>query len=363
MSLWKDKASGTYKFTFQVNGKVHGGGGFKTKAEARTAREEKRSRILSGSDSLASPLTKTPTAMGFEEVANSYLDGSKRRHVAKTYQYKADVYKKFVKHAGDRPISDVTPFHIQEYLRTCPSNVTYNRQRKELGALFEYARKIVGAVRLNPCVVIEKLPEEKKPKAIPTQEEFVRMISEATEEESPFLVILACTAARIDEALRLKWEDVNFERSYVRLWTKKTKDGSYRSREIPMNTILKGYLLELWEKRVQNEWVLFNQRTKTRYVRNHRFMGRLCKRLGIPHYGFHSIRHFVCSYLLDQEKIGKPTMSRMLGHRSLTTTDIYAHSIGVHDVDDAMDIAVDKLETVFSPKLIPATGCGSIEDK
>ena len=177
MSLWKDKASGTYKYTFQVRGKVYGGGGHKTKAEVRTAREEKRSKILSGADSLASSLTKIPTGMAFSEVVNSYLDGSQRRHATKTYKYKVFVYKKFIGHAGDLPIGKVTPYLIQDYLRTRESNSNYNWHRKDLGALFEYARRVLGAIQINPCDVIEKMPEEKKPKAIPTQEEFTRMIT------------------------------------------------------------------------------------------------------------------------------------------------------------------------------------------
>jgi hypothetical protein len=130
MSLWKDKASGTYKFTFQVKGKVYGGGGHKTKAEARTAREEKRTNVLSGSASPGSPSTKTPTGMAFSEAINVYLDASQRKHAAKTYKYKAFVYKNFMDHAGDMPVSKVTPYLIQDYLRSRQSNSNYNRHRK-----------------------------------------------------------------------------------------------------------------------------------------------------------------------------------------------------------------------------------------
>ena len=84
-------------------------------------------------------------------------------------------------------------------------------------------------------------------------------------------------------------------------------------------------------------------------------MRGVCTRARIPQYGFHSIRHFVSSYLLDREKIGKPTVSRLLGHQSLTTTDIYAHSINVRNVDDALDSAIERLEASFVPKLLPAT--------
>ena len=361
MSLWKDRASGTWKYTFQVNGKVYGGGGHQTKAEARTAREEKRSGVLSSSVSQGSAQTlksleKIP--MTFLEMAGAYLQTSERRHASKTFKYKKFVYRAFLKHAGGDGllISEVTPYLIQNYLQTRPSNSNYNRHRKDLGALFEYARRILGIVQVNPCNVIDKLPEEKAPKKIPTQEEFVKLITQAGEEERPLLIVLAYTAARIDEALRLVWPDVNFEHGFIRLWTRKTKDGAYRGREIPMRGFMKSFMMALWEKRTQDQWVFFNPQTQSRYAKRPRFMKGLCNRIGIPQYGFHSIRHFVSSYLLDREKIGKPTVGRMLGHQSLSTTDIYSHSIGVHAVDDALDMAMDRLEAAFVPKLIGGGG-------
>jgi integrase len=93
-------------------------------------------------------------------------------------------------------------------------------------------------------------------------------------------------------------------------------------------------------------------KTHFRYNCRPKFMGGLRQRLGIPLYGFHSIRHFISSHLLDREKIGKPTVGRMLEHQSLSTTDIYVHSINVKAVDDALDMAIDKLEASFVPKMI-----------
>ena len=170
---------------------------------------------------------------------------------------------------------------------------------------------------------------------------------------------MAYTLARIDEALRLRWEDVNFEHAYIRLWTRKTKSSGYRSRDIPMKDYMKSIMRELWENREQDEWVFLNRKTGSRFNRRPKLMAAICKRAGIPTYGFHAIRHFVSSYLLDREKIGRPTVGLLLGHRSLSTTDIYAHSINVHSVDDSMERAIDRLEGVFIPKMLPATGCGS----
>ena len=360
VSLWKDKASGTWKYTFQINGRVYGGGGHKTKKEARDAREEKRKQLLAGQ---SFPETKTQTGMAFSEVVNLYLDGSQRRHAPKTYKYKVFVYKNFIDHISDMPVVKVTPYLVQDYLRTRQSNSNYNRHRKDLGTLFEYARRVLGAIQVNPCNVIEKLPEEKQAKKIPTQEEFIRLITAANQNERPLLLVLAYTAARIDEVLRLKWEDVNFEHGFIRLWTKKTKDGTYRAREIPMRDYMKAIMMDLWEHRRQDTWVFLNIKTGDRFQHRPKFMRGLCNRAGIQQYGFHSIRHFVSSYLLDREKIGKPTVSRLLGHQSLSTTDIYAHSINVREIDDALDSAMERFEASFVHKLLPATSCRSDENE
>jgi len=352
VGLWQDRDTGKWKFKFIWRGKFHGGGGYKTKQEARTAREDRRKVVMAGTETVGKP---TPTtAMAFSNLADLYLDLSERRHAPKTFRYKRYVYASFLRHCGDEGITvdKITPFLIQGYLHTRESNSNYNRHRKDLQALFEYARKVLGVVSVNPCAVIEKLPEEKESKKIPTQEEFIKMISAADQNERPLIMVLAYTAARIDEALRLRWEDINFEHGFIRLWTKKTKDGTYRAREIPMKDYMKSIMRGLWETKTQGTWVFFNEKTGDRFNHRPKFMRTLCRRAGIPRYGFHSIRHFISATLLDREKIGTPTVSRLLGHQNLSTTDIYAHSIGIRRQDDALDMAMDKLEAAFVPKLI-----------
>jgi integrase len=361
MGLWKDPHTGTWKYQFQHEGKLYGGGGYGSKGEARTAREDRRKLVVSGRETARLETPKTD--MAFSRLAGLYLDLSERRHARKTFRYKRIVFASFLRHCGDEKITvdKITPYLVQDYLHTRKTSPTYNAHRKELATLFEYARRVLGVVSVNPCAVVEKLPEEKQEKKIPTYEEFLRIVAATKESERPLILILAYTAARIDEVLRLKWEDVNFEHGFIRLWTKKTKDGTYRARTIPMKGYMKSILFELWQNREQDVWVFFNRQSGNRFNRRTRFMGTLCKRAGTPHYGFHSIRHFVSSYLLDQEKVGTPTVSRLLGHQSLSTTDIYAHSIGVHLRDDGLDMAIDRLDASLTPKLLPATSSGSDE--
>ena len=149
---------------------------------------------------------------------------------------------------------------------------------------------------------------------------------------------------RIDEVLRLTWEDIDFKKRTVTKWTRKRKSGSYESITLHMNDDLQMILKKRWNSRENDEWVFYNDKTGTRYFHRPKLMKGLCKRAGIkPAFGFHNIRHFVASYLADFEKISKKTIGGLLGHKSLQTTEIYLHSI-----DGLEREAINRLTGKFS---------------
>ncbi len=145
--------------------------------------------------------------------------------------------------------------------------------------------------------------------------------------ERPLLLVIYHTMARVDEILRLKWEDVNFQERTVRLWTRKRRDGSWAWDKLPMNEVLYETLQQLWQKRSQNEWVFLNPKTGTRYMHRPKLMGTICKQAGVRHFGFHAIRHYVASYLADKQKFSITQVSRLLRHQSKATTERYLQVI------------------------------------
>jgi integrase len=73
--------------------------------------------------------------------------------------------------------------------------------------------------------------------------------------------------------------------------------------------------------------LFYNKKEGTRYNRRPKLMRSLCRRAGIPNYGFHAIRHFVATYLHDVKKIPTGVIGTLLGHKAKRTTEIYLHSV------------------------------------
>lgn len=357
MGLWKDKGRGDWRYSFEHEKKTYAGGGYETKAEARSAREERRKKVKSKLEE------KEKTATAFSGIAKTYLDYSEKKHAKQTYQYKAMVAAHFIgfmqqRGHGDPAIESITPQMLHEYLNTRPTRHNYNAHRKELCTIFSFAVEKLKVLSHSPCWNLDRMPEERKRKQIPTVDEFRRIYAAATEDVKPLIVILTHTLARIDEILRLTWRDVNFELRILTLWTRKRKDGNWDPRDIPMNDDLYNVLYPMWNRREQEEWVFYNRKEGSRYNRRPKLMRSICKRADTPHYGFHCIRHFAATYMHDTLKVPTGVLSYLLGHKNKATTEIYLHA-----VPDAARDAMRKMEGFFASEMLAADACGSAANR
>lgn len=338
MGLWKDKKRKDWCYKFEVQKKTYGSRGYSTKKDAIAARAEHRRRVL---ESIGQILK----SMGFKEVASIYLDDAQRRFAPKTYKYKVSVYKAFLEYHGDMPIDKITPVIVDSYLKTRKTNNNYNVHRKDLSALFTYARDHLQVITHNPVVGIDKLPHTSARKVIPTEQEVVKLLEAADPmTERPFLICLIHLAARVDEVLRLTWDDVDFKNRAVTRWTKKRRGGGYEPIITYMNDDLFTSLQLLHKHQQHEQWVFLNEETGSRFKNRRKMLYGISKRAGIdPPIHYHELRHFVASVLADSKTVSKKTISEILGHKSLATTEIYLHSIG-----DSQMTAMKGLEGRFS---------------
>lgn len=120
---------------------------------------------------------------------------------------------------------------------------------------------------------------------------------------------------------------------------------------MPMNQPLEDMLWRRWKERKQEKWVFYNEKTETRIMHLHKMMKRICIRAEIKpldpekdlYYGFHNLRHFMASHLLDKKKASTKVVSGLLRHKNVRTTEIYLHSI-----DESHRRAMDEIGAFFT---------------
>ncbi len=127
------------------------------------------------------------------------------------------------------------------------------------------------------------------------------------------------TGCRKGEILSLKWENVDLKHGFIRL--DRTKNGERR--DIPISDTLKAALQGL-TRRLDVSYVFHDPNTGNPYQDVKRSFQTACRRAGIADFHFHDLRHTFASHLV-MAGVDITTVSKLLGHKSLTMTLRYAH--------------------------------------
>lgn len=328
MSCYKDGK--VWRYQFEYKKERYGRSGFKTKGAALAAREAHKKEVKQQTP------TDTASDPSFRDIANEYLDFSQQRFSLKNYKGKAYIFLEFMKFADNPPFREINARLVERYLGTLPRKSNFNRHRKALCSLFAWAFKR-EMIAVNPCIYIEAMPHQPAPRKIPSQEEMLKIIL-ASGEQRVFFLALFSLAGRLGEINNLKWEDVNFERRQVTLWTRKG-DGTPRPQVKSMNQELYDELRLLWGRQA-GTWVFPNPETGLPFKNRRKQIRNACRLAGVPYYSWHCIRHHVASLLADTHKESLPTIQKMLGHQNITTTARYVQSLSQDVIE-----AAEKLKT------------------
>jgi integrase/recombinase XerD len=169
------------------------------------------------------------------------------------------------------------------------------------------------------------------PKEFLPEEDFKRFCERAKEENlfwSSLLLFLAFTGCRVSEAVKLKWEDINFKDSVARIW----KSKGQRSRWVP----LKDEVLQLLQKRreallkkmkeqeIQQKYVWPGRNGHITRLAVYRKVQKIGQELGIKIHP-HTLRHTFLTLLINK---GVPihVVKEIAGHSSLAVTGVYLHT-------------------------------------
>jgi len=295
---------------------------FATKAEAARWEAAQDARAW------AEETSQTLTAL---EWATAYLKDAEARLGRKTVLEKRRAFKAlFTFVARECPASGLPPQGIREALawRAASSGNAANKDRKNLGAAWQWGREALGFTGENPFLAVKRFAHDERAREVPTEEAFWAVHAQAGPEDKVFLLAALHTAARRGELFRLQWSDVDLPAGRIRLGTRKTKTGSIERAWLPMTTQLRAALEA--HARTKRSLFVFSQEDGSPFTSKQHLMRALCRRAGVPRFGFHGIRHLTASILI-KEGVDLARVQAILRHKSVTTTARYVRALGAVD--------------------------------
>lgn len=285
--------------------------------------------------------------------AEAYLDHSKQMFSKVTHDEKASMFRRLFKLVDpEMNVADLTPAKVLSFLqeqKKLRSGNAANKDRKNLVAAWNWGMRYMGPTPLpspNACLVM-KMPEIRKPRYIPPEEDFCKVYEVAEGQDKVMLLAFIHLAARRGEIFRLKIEDLDFDSRRVRLWTRKRGNGNYEADWLPMTDDLREALLGwLANRPIKDDPHVFLCLDQTHFCQEYygkpfklraHFMANLCEKAGVEKpFGFHAIRHLSATILFRQGySVG--TIQAILRHQNPNTTTLYLKTLGVEDVRGALD--------------------------
>ena len=246
-----------------------------------------------------------------------------------TVEYYERSFKALKKHSDIREVSDISKISLLEF-------VSHMREKgMSAGAANAYIRGVNGILtwlfenELTPeHFKIKKLKCEKKVLKTFTDSQVKAMVGfkpKNVYEKRLHVMILTMldTGVRIDEALTLRWSDVDFENMLMTVTGKGNKQ-----RIIPVSIVLRKHLYN-FRKSSKTELVFATKDGgKLMYDNMRRNLLALADKLGIDGFegSFHALRRCFASNFIKNG--GNPfILQRIMGHSSLKQTNEYVQLV------------------------------------
>ena len=265
---------------------------------------------------------------------------------------------------GSRRLCDLSRPDVQDFVNLKQRE---NYAPKTLRHLRNLLSKVFGVavsrelIAKNPVRNLELPPMEKRRQArVLTLKEISDLLQAADDQLRAVFMLGLLPGLRIGEILGLKVSDLDLENGFFKVQgniyrgqiqnTPKTPAGD---RWVPIAVILSSALRSWLEVRPNgSEWLFPSGAGTPQNDRNllRREVWRLCNRLKMPRFGWHSLRHTFSTYG-GNSGVPLPVLQYLLGHASVETTMIYTHPLA-----EAQRRAVEQMATILFPNVPTLVG-------
>lgn len=247
--------------------------------------------------------------------------------VSKGMQKSYRVSKKHIlKFFGEMTLKEVTPKQISRYkmqrLAKKRKPATVNREIAVLSKAFSLAFKEWEWVLNNPVAKISREKENNLIDRWLTYEEEKALLAKSPEWLREIFIFALNTGMRKGEILSLAWKDVDLFRKV--LIVRETKNKTPRT--IPLNKAVMELLKQKAKVRQLQIHFVFHSQANSRLMERNlsRAFYRALELSEVKDFRFHDLRHTFATRLA-QNGIDLYKISKLLGHKDITTTQRYAH--------------------------------------
>jgi integrase len=289
----------------------------------------------------AGQASRLRSGVSFRDAAEEWMrHGETERGLKPTtvIDYRSALRAHLVPTFGSMRIEDVTSAVIEDrraqWLRSGMSRRSANKLLAIMHGIFERARKVHG-LEPNPTIDVEKLRDSYDTTRFDfyTPEEIGALVRHAADDQDAALFLTAAfTGLRRGELVALRWRDVDFAGSAIRVWESYakgalTKPKSGKGRVVPMVPDVAAVLARLNQRGGfdgEDDLVFVGilgghldaSALRRRYVRAQQAAGLRPLR-------FHDLRHTFGSLAINRASIVQ--VQAWMGHADVDTTSRYLH--------------------------------------
>lgn len=247
---------------------------------------------------------------------DKYFEHCEQVNAPKTVSNDRHRLKSFLKFIGDKRLTEITPLLIYDF----QAEYLASRSRSSWNHMLTLIKSILNKaiewqiIENNPIKYIKKLKIDQTFNYF-TKEEIDSIMGAVREPLKAAVTILANTGMRRSELYNLTWKDVDFKNRRIII----QKSKSRKIRAIPMTDTVYNSLKEITILPKKGNYVCrpFKPDWYSRAFKS------VLKKLGIKG-KLHDLRHTFASHLVING-VQLQVVQELLGHRSITTTQIYAH--------------------------------------
>ena len=246
---------------------------------------------------------------------------------------------------GHLPLSKITRQHIMAFhtrlrgegLAPATCNHHIKVMKHSLNLAVEW-----GLLEKNPASKVPLFHEDNQVEHYLEPDELERLLTvlrtDKNREICRIALFLISTGARLNEALRAEWSQIDQDRRVWRIPASNSK--SKRIRSVPLNDTALEVLGQL-DTDGEFDYLFVNRATGRPFVTIHKIWDRLRRKAGLPHLRIHDLRHQYASFLINSGRT-LYEVQQILGHSDPSVTQRYAH-LSTKSLQAAADSASDVL--------------------